>query len=279
MNTRRFVTVPPPLRWIPRLLAALLVLAALGALTAATAHASSHKSSKPKSESTSASKSTAKVDLNTASLKELETLPGIGTVMGQKIMAGRPYKKVSDLREAGIPQSTIDGLKGHVTVSHPASSSSSTASKTEGKHKGKASHGSEAGHATVSAESEHGKQTGHGTEAKPSEPPAAKSGEKHKTFLGIPMGGGESKPASTEHAGGHTATAPAKSTAVPAPAPVERVEAPAKGMVWVNLDSKVYHYEGDHWYGATKHGKFMWEDQAIRDGYRAAKKGGKPEAS
>jgi len=49
--------------------------------------------------------------------------------------------------------------------------------------------------------------------------------------------------------------------------------------VWVNLDSKVYHYEGDHWYGATKHGKFMWEDQAIRDGYRAAKKGGKPEAS
>jgi hypothetical protein len=279
MNTRRPVTVPPPLRWIPRLLFALLVLAALGVLAAPSARASSHKSSKSKSESTSSSKSTAKVDLNNATLKELETLPGIGTVMAQKIKAGRPYKKVSDLREAGIPQSTIDGLKGHATVSHASPTSSSTASKSEEKHKAKAEHGGEAAHGTegkYGAETEHGNQTKHGTQAKSGEAQAAKSGEKPKTFFGIPMGGGESKPASSEHAtGGHAAAEPARSTAPATPPPVERVEAPAKGMVWVNLDSKVYHYEGDHWYGATKHGKYMWEDQAIRDGYRAAKTGGK----
>jgi hypothetical protein len=47
------------------------------------------------------------------------------------------------------------------------------------------------------------------------------------------------------------------------------------GMVWVNLDSGVYHHEGDRWYGKTKHGKYMSEADAQKAGYRAAKKGGK----
>jgi hypothetical protein len=46
---------------------------------------------------------------------------------------------------------------------------------------------------------------------------------------------------------------------------------PEKGMVWVNLDSRVYHREGDRWYGKTKHGKFMSEADAQKAGYRAAK--------
>jgi len=48
---------------------------------------------------------------------------------------------------------------------------------------------------------------------------------------------------------------------------------PQAGMVWVNLDSKVYHREGDRWYGKTKHGKFMSEADAQKAGYRAAKTG------
>jgi len=48
--------------------------------------------------------------------------------------------------------------------------------------------------------------------------------------------------------------------------------APAPGMVWVNLDTKVYHKEGDRWYGKTKHGKYMTESDAIAAGYHAAKK-------
>jgi hypothetical protein len=46
-----------------------------------------------------------------------------------------------------------------------------------------------------------------------------------------------------------------------------------KGMVWVNLDSGVYHREGDRWYGKTKHGKFMSEADAQKAGYRASKTG------
>ncbi len=56
-------------------------------------------------------------------------------------------------------------------------------------------------------------------------------------------------------------------------APTGQAAAPAApGMVWVNLDTKVYHKEGDRWYGKTKHGKYMTESDAIAAGYRAAKK-------
>ena len=48
---------------------------------------------------------------------------------------------------------------------------------------------------------------------------------------------------------------------------------PVKGMVWVDTATKVYHYEGDHWYGNTKEGKYMTEQDAIKAGYRASKEG------
>jgi competence protein ComEA len=72
------------------------------------------------------------------------------------------------------------------------------------------------------------------------------------------------------------AAAPAPAaTSAPASAPVS-VEKPAqpppaKGMVWVNTATKIYHYEGDRWYGNTKEGKYMTEDEAIKAGYRASK--------
>ena len=45
---------------------------------------------------------------------------------------------------------------------------------------------------------------------------------------------------------------------------------PQPGMVWVNLDSGVYH-KGGRWYGKTKNGKFMSEADAIKAGYREDK--------
>lgn len=39
--------------------------------------------------------------------------------------------------------------------------------------------------------------------------------------------------------------------------------------MWANTDSKVYHKSG-RWYGKTKTGKFMTEDEAKAAGYRAA---------
>ena len=57
------------------------------------------------------------------------------------------------------------------------------------------------------------------------------------------------------------------------PPQVEAKVAPAKGMVWVNTKSKVFHQEGDRWYGKTKEGKFMTEADAVKEGYRPSKEG------
>src|SRR5215471_4708918 len=46
--------------------------------------------------------------------------------------------------------------------------------------------------------------------------------------------------------------------------------AKAAGKVWVNTQTGIYH-KGGKWFGATKQGKFMTEQEAIKAGYRAAK--------
>lgn len=68
--------------------------------------------------------------------------------------------------------------------------------------------------------------------------------------------------------------APAAPSAAAAP-PAAAQAPPAKGMVWVNLDTKVFHREGDRYYGKTKHGKYMTEADAVAAGYHEAKTGGK----
>jgi hypothetical protein len=43
------------------------------------------------------------------------------------------------------------------------------------------------------------------------------------------------------------------------------------GQVWVNSSTHVYHKEGSRFYGKTKHGKYMSEQDAIKEGDHAAK--------
>jgi hypothetical protein len=57
------------------------------------------------------------------------------------------------------------------------------------------------------------------------------------------------------------------------PANVQAQTPPAPGMVWVNTATRVFHREGDPWYGKTKQGKFMTEADALKAGYRASKEG------
>jgi hypothetical protein len=60
------------------------------------------------------------------------------------------------------------------------------------------------------------------------------------------------------------------------PTPTNNASAPeiasaqASGKVWVNTETGVYH-KGGRWYGKTKQGKFMPEDDAKKSGYHQAK--------
>ena len=57
------------------------------------------------------------LDLNTASDKELQSIPGIGPVTANKITAGRPYRSVEDLLKIhGIGKKTLEKIAPYVTV-------------------------------------------------------------------------------------------------------------------------------------------------------------------
>ncbi len=88
----------------------------LAAITLATAQASTATQRVPQNTgSTASAKKAGLIDINSASVKDLDSLPGIGPVMAQKIIAGRPYRSKTDLvTRKIIPQSTYDKIKGQI---------------------------------------------------------------------------------------------------------------------------------------------------------------------
>jgi hypothetical protein len=189
------------------------------------------------------------VDLNTATKAQLEALPGVGEATAKKIMAARPLASVDDLAKAGVPKATIDKLKPMVTVS--AAKPAAVAPKAESKAE---------------------------TSSKASTKPAKASAEPAVPAApATPSATAKTAPASAAAPVAKTAPAPAAAPAAkaaPAPAATPAVPPPAPGMVWVNEDTKVFHREGDRWYGNTKKGKYMTESDAIKAGYHEAKEGG-----
>lgn len=80
-------------------------------------------SAQPKSDATHAAKAgptvavTGHININTATLAELDTLPGVGPKTAQAIVDGRPYAKVDDLlRVKGIGPATLAKLQDLVSV-------------------------------------------------------------------------------------------------------------------------------------------------------------------
>ncbi len=68
------------------------------------------------SSSSDNSTSSGKTNVNSATLAELDELPGVGAVYAQKILDNRPYSDYQDLMDkAGLSQSLMDKIKDSIT--------------------------------------------------------------------------------------------------------------------------------------------------------------------
>jgi competence protein ComEA len=100
-------------RWI-RIACLPVALAASMLMTHANAQSSNAQPTKPAARTpvantspTTSAATTDLVDLNSASVDQLKTLPGVGDAYAQKIVAGRPYAKKTDLvTKKIVPQAT-----------------------------------------------------------------------------------------------------------------------------------------------------------------------------
>jgi len=280
-----------------------------------------------------ASKSTGKVDLNSASEKELEALPGVGRATAAKIVANRPYGSVDELSKAGLSAKTIDKLRSHVTAGSGASSRAATketrgaaeakkpektskaaeeTKKTDKKTAAAAGAPASGTKVDINTASEKELEALPGIGSKTAEKIIAK--RPYSSVEGLSRAGVSKKTMEkigplvtvSQRPGSRSSSTSASSAPVPpgAPSPAARTESapaaesksksarssstestastapyqapPSKGMVWVNLDTKVYHREGDRWYGKTVHGKYMTEAEAQQAGYRLSKEKDEP---
>jgi competence protein ComEA len=106
------------------LLAAILFLTTF-ALDTAVAQSQSQ------SQTQSQTKGKHRVNVNTADVKTLETLPGITPTLAGRIVEGRPYKSVDDLAKVkGLTSTKLDAIKDDITFGSGTKKSAQSKKKT-----------------------------------------------------------------------------------------------------------------------------------------------------
>ncbi len=103
------------IRWRRFVILALLLALALGCADAPpVAHGVRPSDAEPASSIADEGRL---LDINRATASELEALPGIGPVLSERIVEGRPYEAIEDLlRVSGIGPARFEAIEGLVTV-------------------------------------------------------------------------------------------------------------------------------------------------------------------
>lgn len=233
-----------------------------------------------------------KIDVNSASMRELEALPGIGPAMAKKIVENRPYSSMPDLARAGVSDALLDKIRPSIKVGRAETAARAPEKRGETTTSRAPAPAAQTG-SREPARTEERKASTTGPvdlntatvaelEALPGVGPAyAKRIQDNRPYGSVAELSKAGLPASTidRIRSRVRATPPRSARATESgsgdEAPYQAP--PSHGMVWVNLDTKIFHREGDRWYGRTKHGKYVTEAAALREGDRVSHAKGEPE--
>ena len=79
-------------------------------------------------------KTKTKVDVNSADVETLQTLPGIGPTLAERIVEGRPYKNADDLAKVkGLSKSKIDAIQDQIKFGHVTTTTKKSTTKSSKK--------------------------------------------------------------------------------------------------------------------------------------------------